>query len=368
MNPKFKKLALAASITAGLGAAAMPAQAMLVSEAGEALLVPLFRHGGDQAGATNTFIKVTVPDTVGFDTVPNIFTAPNTTPTNPAGPTLFPRTNGQNKSLHWYWFDFQSVHRLNGEIPVTPGDVIWIDWLLTSGGAFAGQAGYMVIGTETARTGAAADFAMFGDAWYEIYGPDPFGSMVPVPVLPMIDGADGAFDSRVSTADNVKYNAQGIPRAVSPLWSGMRTDRADGVQDDTTVFNLSLGDRNFPSVHVVWLDTNTGYQGLSTEVWDSDEHVCSDSVDLPYELNYVRVAPWYADPSRTYCIPVGAGYNLPATASYFGYVSYFIPEYVNFDNDAPNSAGVAFAITMDWDADNQLRFTAEGGQVRGTYK
>jgi len=376
MNPNFKKLALAAGISASLGAATLPAHAVMLGDAGEALLVPLVRHGGDLPGATNTYINVTVPGTVGFDTIPNFFTAPHTTPTNP-GPTLFPDAaslQGGN-SIHWYWFDTRSVHRLNGEIPVTADDVVTIDWLEASNGAFAGEAGYMVIGTETARTRAAADFAMFGEAYYEIYSPDPFnpvGTLAPIPVLPMSDGADGAFDSVPSMEDNVKYTASGIPRAVSPLASGMRTNRSDGILDDTTVFDLSLGDRNFPSVHVVWLDTNLNSRGrgINVDVYDSEELSCSDSIDLPDELNYIRINNWANQPEpedyKNYCLPAGSPFT--GATEHYGYVTYYVPEYIDTGINEPESAGVAFSITMDWDANDVLRFTTSDVKVRGTYK
>jgi hypothetical protein len=375
MNPRFKKLALAASISAGLGVAALPANAMLVSEAGEALLIPLVTHDGGNldAGKANTYIKVTIPETVGFDTVPNVFTAPNTTPTNGTGepgPSLFPRDNGAGKSIHWYWFDSRSVHRLNGEIPVTPGDVVWIDWEKASRGTRAGELGYMVIGTETARDGSAADFAMFGDAWYELYSPEPFmpyGSMVPIPVLPMIDGADGDA-TFPSVSDNVLYSPSGIPSAVSPLYSGMRTNASDGSRNDVTVFNMSLGDRNFRSVHVVWLDQNTGSNGINVDVFDSEENVCSDSADLPIELNYIVIDNWAGSTGagRDFCIPSETDYT--TDVQNFGYVTYYLPEYVDRGTGLPESAGVAFSITMDFDSEDNLRFTSEAAQVRGTYK
>jgi hypothetical protein len=388
MNPKFKKLALAASISAGLGAAAMPAHAMILGEAGEALLIPWVQWGDDNGTKMNTYISVQIPDVMGFDTIPNVFTAPNTTPTNP-GPALFPPDTdlgnfGQYiNGIHWYWFDYKSVHRLNRYIPVSPNYLAWIDWEAVSGPSFEDEPGYMIIGTEAARTGQAADFSMFGEAWIEMYTDDPYGSMVPIPVLPMNDGADGAFDSPVSVADQVKYGPGGIPRAASPLYSGIRTNRSDGVLNDTTVFNMSLGDRNFPSINVVWLDVNLDEVldneglGLLVDVWDSMEHTCSDSVDLPWELNVIYVAPWWDndgfDPygneyDREYCIPNGAGYVFGAGFEYHAFAEYYIPEYIDTNINLPESAAVAFSIIMDWDSEDQLRYTSSGAQPRGTFK
>jgi hypothetical protein len=214
---------------------------------------------------------------------------------------------------------------------------------------------------------------MFGEAWFELYDPATgVGTLAPIPVLPMSDGVDGAFDSPVSVADNVKYNSQGIPRAVSPLISGMRTNRSDGILNDTTVFNLALSDRNFPSIHVVWLDVNLGNagRGLGVDVFDSDEISCSGSVDLPYELNVIWVPeaagvtdgdPFGID-TNEYCLPTAGA------ATEVGFVTYYLPEYVDNNINEAESAGVAFSILMDYDAIDTLRFTTSLGQERGTYK
>lgn len=382
MSSNFKKLAIAAGVSAGLAAVSVPSYAVISGPVGEALLVPLVVHGGDRVGASNTIIQITVPGSVGFDGIPNNFTAINTTPTNP-GPTLFPSDEdlvGGNY-IHWYWFDKESVHRLNRKEKVTPDDMVFIDWLEVSGGAYAGQEGYMVIGTEDARFGApgvggsAATFSMFGEAWLELYSDtteDRVGTLAPIPVLPMVDGDDVAFDAPVSKDDNVKYNNQGIPRDVSPLISGMRTNRSDGVLNDTTVFNLTLSNRLFPTLHVVWLDENLGSagRGLGVDVFDSDEFSCSSSVNLPYELNVLWIPPAFAEnggnpfgvPTADFCLP-----NFEAAFTP-GFVTYYLPEYIDTGIDEPESAGVAFSILMDWDAVDNLRFTTSLGQERGTYK
>ena len=106
---------------------------------------------------------------VGFDDVPNIFIAPNSTPTNPEA-TLTP-INPNVKGVHWYWFDFRSVHRLDRPVPITANGVATINWQAAAAGTgtkWDGVPGYMVIGTEVARSGAPANFDMFGDAWLEM--------------------------------------------------------------------------------------------------------------------------------------------------------------------------------------------------------
>lgn len=363
-------LALLATVCVGLGAAVTPVNAVMLGEAGEALLIPLVQHSDPPPGVGDTYIRVTVPGTIGFDAIPNGFTAPHTTPTNP-GPTDDPADAdlmGGN-AIHWYWFDRSGTHRRNGRIPVTANDVVWLDWLKLSGGAFAGEAGYMIVGTETGRTGAAADFAMFGEAWVDYYSAGQVGSKVPIPVLPLNDGPDGGSSSAVSVADNVKYSA-GIPRAASPLYSGMRTNRSDGELNDTTVFNLSLGAGGLPALHVIWLDMNPGgaSRPLVLEPADDEEHVCSGTVDQGSRSVRVLVVPQHADATDQSCTRPESDFGTTEPQRGFGFVRYSIPEYIDTGIGAPESAGVAFSIMADSDAGGRLRYTSTPAQVRGTFK
>ncbi len=380
MKTRFKQVALASAVTAAMGAASMPAHAIIEGAAGEALLVPFVVYSPTVAGTegVNTLIEITIPSTVGFDTIPNVFTAPNTTPTNP-GPTLFPPDADLVPSnfIHWYFFDQYSVHRLNRAVKVTPDDMVLINWgdeIVNTN--LVNEVGYLVIGTETARTGAAADFNMFGDA-YLVSGGQQLGftADAKIPVLPMSDGPDGPFGSPVTVQDQVKYRG-GIPVAVSPLISGMRTNRSDGALDDGTVFDLTLSNRNFPTLHVVWLDVNlwdTDQEIIPVDVFDTDERTCSSIVYVPWELNAIWIQPagprvtpplWTTD-EATLCLPTGAD----ATGQ--GFVRYQLPEYIDTNIDSPESAGVAFSIkygTYGTALPNILPVETALGHERGTYK
>jgi hypothetical protein len=261
---------------------------------------------------------------------------------------------------------------------VTPDDMQLVDWgnIVRNQAAFLeGVPGYMVFGTETARDRIAADFSMFGEAYVTIGAQAVINSVLPpvpdaftlniidakIPVLPMSDGPDGAATSQPSVTDQVKYGIDRIPRAVSPLISGMRTNYSDGVPD-LTLFDLTLADRRWPSLHVVWLDVNRAPAGqaglLPVDVYDSDELTCSGSAPLPNELNvlYVNpispIIPALALPATpqiqnrpytavvNYCLPIGA------TSDDRGFVRYGIPEYVDTNIDQPESAGVAFSVQL----------------------
>jgi hypothetical protein len=386
MRTQFKKLALATAVGAGMIGLSAPTHAIVEGVAGEALLVPYVIYDdtdnvplGDSGISVNTFIEITVPGSIGRDTVPNFFTAPNTTPTNPTFTINPPDADLVPLNLvHWYFFDRRSNHLYNGSFPVTPDDMHLMDWgnIVRNNAAFLeGVPGYLVFGTETARDRVAADFNMFGEAYLTIGAQVVADNIVPplpdaftlnvidakVPVLAMSDGADGAATSQPSVQDQVKYGIDRIPRAVSPLISGMRTNYSDGVPD-LTLFDLTLADRRWPSLHVVWLDVNRAPAGtaglLPVDVYDSDELSCSGAAPLPNELNVLWVnpispiigalslAPNVNVPNRpwtavvNYCLPIGA------TSDDRGFVRYGIPEYIDTNIDQPESAGVAFSVQL----------------------
>ncbi|QIK38608.1 hypothetical protein GWK36_12145 [Caldichromatium japonicum] len=405
MTQNFKKLAIAASVSSALSMMSMPSHAVIQGSAGEALLVPLVVYATPDVSGyeANTIIQVSIPGSIGFDDVPNIFVAPNTTPTNPgatpeAGPTLFPNDPDLGKTdvakIHWYWFDERSMHRLDKPLPVTANDVVVIDWRAqaqTSGSRYDGQAGYMVIGTEIARRGEPANFTMFGDAWLEI---DAFGlgysTLASIPVLPMSDGQDGMYgvdangQKNIGPADNVVYKG-GIPAQVSPMISGMRTNRSDGIPD-ITVFDLPLFSRVMPSMHVVWLDRNLD-STVAVDVYDSEEVACSATVSIPNELNVIWIDPvepntgipqewwdiYFAHHREPLCLPDTS--NGGSSVARPNFVSYYLPEYVDTNADRPESAGVAFTLswTLNVDArDNStVRYFEQTmllGHERGTYR
>lgn len=412
MKSRMQKLAIAAGVAAALTGVTTTSYAIVPGTAGEALLVPLVVAGSQvvpagfpAAGAisleTNTLIRVTVAGTVGFDDVPNIYTAPNTTPTN-ADAALFPSdedlpydptddATDWDAYIHWYWFDANSVHRLDRRLPVSAYSQIEIDWDSARNGLYNNAPGYMVVGTEGARTGNAATFNLYGDAWLELDYLDGYFNdqimppvLATIPVLALSDGEDG---DAVSREDNVIYKG-GIPADVSPLISGMRTNRSDGVLEDITVFDLSYDNRadisatntGAAALHVVWLDTNTGNSAVPVNVYDMYEHQCSASIALPRELNVIWVPPASSSIFAQANAALGgaltpawinqtAAYCYPSDERYPGFVSYQLDEYLDTGIDAPESSGAAFSI--DWQFNvPQTTFGATMlmGHEEGTYK
>jgi len=404
MQTNFKKLALTSAIAAGLGGASLPSHA-IVEAIGEAHLVPLVVYYTQTPtlpstvqtrGDVNTIIELTIPNVVGWEDVANTFLAPNTSPTNPAaGPGAFvfpdeqPADDGFS-AVHWYWFDNKSVHRLNRRVPVTPDDIVQINWREEAGGAFNGQPGYMVIGTEGARNGDAANFAFFADAHLLIArapdnGPPDGRSFLfadetwtaKIPTLALVDGEDGVLGTPVSnvanpaegiTRDHVKYAGR-IVDDVSPLVSGIRTNLNDDILDDAVIFDWTLSHRALPTLLVAWLDTNLGDagRGIPVNVYDTNENSCSWSIDLPYELNLIYIPtispnpvvdPPEFDPLNwawstvwdvnNLCLPRVGGDFVGENEA--GMVRVELPEYLDEVNgvQGPESSMYAFSLKLDF--------------------
>jgi hypothetical protein len=311
--------------------------------------------------------------------------------------------------IHWYWFDKRSVHRLDKPLEVTANDVVTIDWAdaaASSGIQYDGVAGYMVVGTETARRGEAANFDMFGDAWLAMDVTALDGTeavLASIPVYPLSDGADAEEadgDPLLTIADSVHYKG-GIPDAVSPLISGMRTNRSDDIPD-LTAFDLTLLSRLEPSMHVIWLDKNLDEivdidgdgvvdkysTDIPVDVYDSDEVACSATVSIENELNVIWIDEigtdgipveadeiFFAQTSESLCIP---NYEDAAGLNVSSFVTYYIDEYVDTAADRPESAGVAFTLIWATEGDNDVdlgpwSYTAFGqtmllGHERGLFR
>jgi hypothetical protein len=422
MNKNFNKLAVATGVALALGGTAMTSQAAMLGIAGEALLVPLVVWGDSDPvadvyvpgtttltraarGDVNTLVQVIVPSTIGFDTIPNVFTAPSTTPTNP-DPSMFPpdidleprvAADGRILSyaqIHWHWYDYRSAKKKNDTVKVTPDDMVELDWQRLAQGQWRNQPGYMVITTRTssARPQSGADFAMFGSAVLQWTPRGLFPIWGTIPVLAMSDGPDGLNTTAPEVQDQVKYGKppQQYPVAVSPLITGMRTNRSDGDLADFTVFDLSLSPRTLPTVHVVWLDKNLGENSaganpVPVHVFDSDEKWCSDTIPLPHELNVVYIPPAFDTanaqrPAWTSAYGSVTGLDVPAPRMPFaplcvpsrsaerniGFVNYQgIKEYIDTNKDAPESAGVTFSV--EFGRVPEL-FKIQLGHERGTYK
>jgi hypothetical protein len=415
----FKKIAIASGVAAALTGASLPSHANMLGVAGEALLVPFVLYSNPNTGfellnlaepSINTLISVTTPSAVGRDTIPNFYTAPNSTPTNPGPPVteeidpdLGAEADGQPEdyeaAIHLYFFDEKSEERFNTTLPVSPDDLTLINWgdmVQKQKPSLNGVKGYIVITTQKARGKwrEAAKFSMFGDA-YMIW-PTNIGLIdSKIPVLPMSDGADTAGDTQPTIRNNVIHSSTGAILEASPLASGMRTSLANGVGGDYTLFDLTMSNRFLPTLHVIWVDENIGQSNIGY-VFNDVEQSCSEPLPITNELNVywtsipqlfpgeeclinpfdnqpimqqddpnteedeseecvpglVADLPW-VDAAFELCYPEGKfkiGLDLLNSDIFYpGFVRFQIDEYKDNGKGVPTSAAVAFSIQMQVD-------------------
>jgi hypothetical protein len=349
----------------------------------------------DNGRFEDTLVRITTPASIGFDGIPNNFTAPNTTPTN-AGPTLFPAykayttlsVGGNDKkyaNINWYWYNYLSQKVIDGTVKVTPDDVteLWASDLIPS---YDGEDGYLVVATATPYNTEGvegAPFSMFGeaavimsscgskpapadDADAEVCGADESYDTVAIPVLGLTDGPDGDM-TMPTKADNIKYSGVAGAPVVSPLVTGMRTSVSNGKLAANTVFDLALAQEGGRPYHVIWLDQNRidladilleacapGSPGLiGGFIYDTEEKRNSWGGCLPYELNITKYkTSWLGD--------IFPDVNLDGG----GYIQYILPEYqdlADFGAPGPQTSGIAFSIVQVEGGDYVLSLANERG-------
>jgi hypothetical protein len=377
---KLKHLAATAAVGAALAGANMPANAIIQGAAGEANLVPLVIY--DSTLGINTIIQVTIPGSIGLETVPNDFTALNTAPTNadrkrtPVDQDLGQKEGDYGNQIHWAFFDKKSKHVCNNSFPVSPNDFAAINWgdiAPFCNGNQDGVPGYMVLtnfNTWDSGGDEAAEFAFFAEAY--LFSSEMFEERAAkIPVLPMADGAD-AVDCVPTPADSVCYD--GNEMDVSPLISGMRTNASNG-EDDTVFWDLTLSTRDTPTLLAIWMDRLFDEDGdpiaiTRSDVYDSHENSCSGPTGILHELTLLWVKPleeMYEGMPNTslvsselppYLTPVDlcdpsvgnsstVGSEEKSTADFPGFILMGMKEPIDSNIDAPESAGVAWSIQFD---------------------
>jgi hypothetical protein len=374
MKMHFRKIALATAVSAAMAGMSLPAQAIVTGVAGDALLVPLVVWENTDIDQLNTLIEIEIPSDIGHEDVANIYTAPNTTDPNDLvmayDPAVFQKSSADGfdrpyNAIHWFWFNHRSVHQRDLMVPVTPNDIVQINWREASGEDFEGALGYMVIVNEAATTGASAQFPMFGTAW--LVNNQNSEIEAEIPVLPLADGKD---DTTFPVWGNHVIYDGGIPSEVSPLASGMLLNYADDKLGDFAVFDMVLADLDEKAYHVIWLDDNRGAQNqvggysytVNVDIFDSEERECSTTVNLPHELNVICITedekcPTWSSTGELYMqpgaiqetedLPVTAAINLCAPGEVGnpdGYVQYQLKEILDRGSKEAETAGVAFSI------------------------
>jgi hypothetical protein len=265
------------------------------------------------AGNLETYIALTVPTTLGTDTV-NYLSAPNVLANGPAVQNNF------DPRIHWVLFNENSEKIEDGDCFVSPGDtVMWTTDVglqtiqIQQSGAMQQRVpgtpdslcgpsgpsrfGYVVFQTYQGADGLAADFAFWAQGG--IVNSIPTLSAVPsigsVPMLGMADGADplpsgsGTPSILNSVIQSGSYgDGQATdPAKYAPILAGVRMNNSDAVQDlvymAAPIQGPQLGFGQ--SLHVFWFDRNDANRVARTRIWDDQEGVCSYNIPLPRELN-----------------------------------------------------------------------------------
>jgi len=287
----------AASTIAATCAFSGTATAMMLGYPGEALLVPFAVHGTSHNGSDedfNTYVRITMPKSVGIDTIHNNFTAPNTTKGGYTAP-------GGNHTVNWFFYRKNGTLVTQGTLTMTGGDMdeFNLQDAMTDAGLKASTAnapGYLVFTTDAATDGSPADFVLTGDAYFTneqdpaIDDPSTDDGFISIPVLALADGTDG---SNPTFGDQVIY-AGGVPSKVSPTITGIRTSIPDGDNADTSVFSARVtsdtdGGEETSTLVAVWLDKDYNLLGVPVDVVNEADRSCTISVDLTEQLNLLYV-------------------------------------------------------------------------------
>lgn len=276
MLANFKKFGVAAAVAAALGASGA-ANALVLGEPGDALLIPFVRTNG-LGSDRNTMISVvnassTRVNVDSFDTL--------------TGP------KDCNGTLHWFFFDARSVELVNGFIPVTCEDWVGIDFGFETLNApsAVGVNGYLVITDAAANGSVGSTKILYGSAW-QIRG--NWATQAFIPILPMIDSADG------TPGDEVVHAGADALANVNPVTAGMELA---SYSDVNAWFSLRyyLGDTPQGATEfVLWFPENSAARNNNVIwVYDDAENFGSARTSFPDELNILTVGTdikdWLAD-------------------------------------------------------------------------
>ena len=353
MLANFKKIGVAAAVATAIGASGA-AQAVTFGHPGDALLVPFVY--GNKAEGTNTLIGITVasPSNVNVGQFSDLSPA---APTHPAAGTLTPpkTTDACAKgTLHWYFFDQESVEVVDDTIPVTCEDFVRFDWnhIIESKAlpSAEGLAGYLVITDNAATETKASGLIMYATA-YLIQ--NNWSSQAFIPALPLVDSVDG------TAGDEVEHSGGSFVANVNPVTAGMLLPSAN--TNDTAYFSMRYfldpalgGNTRF----ILWFPDNNFdlRNNQSVIVYDADERGISARTSIPYELNVVDVSPTAATGGIiTGVIRDGllhentdnAGNTAVGTAVNTGFVLFNVRDYTDKSSVTPvegSRAGFAFSL------------------------
>lgn len=323
MVREFKKVGAAAAVAGALLASSASYATVQLSAPGDVLLVPyVLCKDASSSDRTNTMVGLITfwKDRIGlvsaddgdFQPAPAILAnvIPGSTPTKPARVTS--PGKGAAGTVHWYFFNNQSVHVLSGVIPVTDNDFVRFDWcntMTTLGAPLDGTPGYLVFVDDTfdaAPTGTVTvpRFALYGHS-YMIKGDWESQAFIPVVTNPVCTyrelTADGDCDEITGFTPNIG-KASGYPDFLR-LISGIDFSQ-DGSGYVRDIYMRYFLDPALSSMNdmVFWFNKNS-INGIRDgnrvfgETYDSEQvYKANFGISLPYELNIVSLSPTGTNP------------------------------------------------------------------------
>ncbi|MER2558884.1 MAG: hypothetical protein ABTQ93_15615 [Candidatus Competibacter denitrificans] len=309
MVREFKKTGVAAALTGALLAtASMSSQATVqLSAPGDVVLVPYVLC--DSGKKINTLVGLLTfyKERLGLVNIqPNsfigrYFPAPSglagIIPTSPTPPAV---SRSSGRTLHWYFYNSRSEHKLDGIIPVTDNDFVRFDWCSTintlGASSLQGVAGYMIFADNDIDRSAVVpspSFALYGHS-YQIVGQWETQAFIPVLSNPSYTFENGEWIANVVKRSG--YPA--FKRLVSgtdftdTLVNNVRRQRdvymryfLDNVTEPKLAVNNSM---------VFWFNSNedTVRASVPGETYDSEQnYLASFSVPLKDELNVIVSTP-----------------------------------------------------------------------------
>lgn len=345
---KFRKIALASAVVAAMGINGL-ATAGVTGLPGEGLLVPLAlgTDGDVIADSISTYVTLSVPGTIGQDTMINFFTAPHST-----APLTTTDQTPIDARIRWTLFDANSIRVADGYCPISPNDVtVWTndsrliaiqraqDRALVGlgiGGIPSNvcgtttdlRVGYLVFQTVEGALGRDADFAMSGDALIAIRTAvlPGLNGVLGVPVLPMADGADASLNQAPALFNEIiasSYSTVLQPKEYAPIFAGNRmNDALSPVNTNEVIVQMPIqgpglagvpADVVLPvavpsiSLHAHWFDRVNPLRSVTVDMYDDQEQPCSFTLPMPREVGIFIPNGWITPFSATAPTPQGWG-------------------------------------------------------------
>lgn len=323
MVREFKKTGVAVALTGALLAtASMTSQASLqLTVPGDVVLVP-YVVCDPSANNTNTLVGLitfyktrmglgVLPATDTYSYLPSPL-LPVSTSQSASSPTLpTGHRDATARNLHWWFYNNQSEHLIDGGITVTDNDFVRFDWCTTlrdrKATSLYGIKGYLLFGQEEPLKSSpigVPSFALYGHA-YQITG--NWASMAFIPVL-----ANPVYsfeaDPVTPTTVTVGGQAQSVTRNVDAATGGgaphirrlvVGTDFTDldvnGVIRNRDIYARYFLDPALASKNetVFWFNTNDAKRiATNGDTYNSEEvQTASWTMPLPYELNVLTSTP-----------------------------------------------------------------------------